>query len=664
MFAATDCRSRRLFLLLCSVGILILLVNISMLLGSDVTSKISHIPIPGIPASGGQEPESGLKTPPDPQIPKVPSSHQDDNFVEHAGINDNHPIAKYMKDADKAWNEYEESRSMTFRETVAKYRSKYGRHPPPGFRDWYKYARDRNVHNIDDFQQIYDDLRPFWAIEPSEIRALATRITMDKETGISGLHVRNGKVWKTTNENWRMETFKKLVGMFVQHLPDMDIAMNRLDQPRLVVPWDEMQKLLAKEEQERKMPPETLPEWTKDMKGFFSDDKKDAPDLDPQWFNAPGKQYMLLAKEACPPESHARDNASSTSSAEVLYKDPSGGFITNFNRSTDLCTIGPEIQDLHGFLYASSTVVASLRLLPVFGECKVNVNNDILFPANMYYGKDERYEYDPTFDYDWADKKDSMIWRGVTSGGTNTPETWEHMHRQRLVLSTNSTVLSDKEARIMRENSEEPGTYENFEHFHPAGFASKYTDIGFTEAFACHPNCDFLSDIFKWKNQVSLGQQFENKFLVDVDGHSFSGRWRAFLQSKSLGIKATIFREWHDSRLFSWRHFVPMDNRYDDIYSIMTYFVGLGSPSDKSSDVEPYVQRHEFEGQKLAQQGREWAEKVLRKEDLEIYTFLLLLEYGRIIDDNRDRIGYSGDGSELDKYDSSKALSPSNSGHV
>ena len=35
----------------------------------------------------------------------------------------------------------------------------------------------------------------------------------------------------------------------------------------------------------------------------------------------------------------------------------------------------------------------------------------------------------------------------------------------------------------------------------------------------------------------------------------------------------------------------------------------------------------------------------------QIYMFRLLLEYGRIIDDNRDRIGYSGDGSELDKWD-------------
>jgi len=35
----------------------------------------------------------------------------------------------------------------------------------------------------------------------------------------------------------------------------------------------------------------------------------------------------------------------------------------------------------------------------------------------------------------------------------------------------------------------------------------------------------------------------------------------------------------------------------------------------------------------------------------QVYMFRLLIEYARIIDDNRDRIGYSGDGSELDKSD-------------
>lgn len=39
-----------------------------------------------------------------------------------------------------------------------------------------------------------------------------------------------------------------------------------------------------------------------------------------------------------------------------------------------------------------------------------------------------------------------------------------------------------------------------------------------------------------------------------------------------------------------------------------------------------------------------------------------MIEYARIIDDNRDRIGYSGDGSELDKYDAKNPVSPSNGG--
>lgn len=524
-----------------------------------------------------------------------------------------------MKDADKAFSEYEESRSMTFRDTVAKYRSKYGRHPPPGFREWYKYARDRNAHNVDDFQQIYDDLRPFWGIEPLEIRKLAGYMPTDENSGLSGLHIRNGKISTTNGDNWRMKIFEKLVGTFAKHLPDMDIALNTFDQPRVIVPWDDMQNLLAIEEKGRSMPPEALAEWSSNMTGFFTKDSESAPEIDPQWFPAPGQQYMVLAKDACPPESHARDNTSTLSSAESLYKDPLGGFITNFNLSSDLCTIGPEVQDLHGFLYASSTVVASRRLLPVFGECKVNVNNDILFPANKYYDPDDaRYVYDPTYDWDWADKDDLMIWRGVTSGGTNTPDNWSRMHRQRLVILTNSTIQRDKEARILREKPTEAKVYENFDHFNPADFAEKYTDIGFTEPYACYPNCDFYNGVFSWKPQSSLGEQFKNKLLVDVDGHSFSGRWRAFLQSKSLGIKATIFREWHDSRLFAWRHFVPLDNRYDDLYSIMTYFLGVGSPTDKSAEAGPYMPRHEFEGQKLAQQGREWADQVLRLEDIEV----------------------------------------------
>ena len=124
-----------------------------------------------------------------------------------------------------------------------------------------------------------------------------------------------------------------------------------------------------------------------------------------------------------------------------------------------------------------------------------------------------------------------------------------------------------------------------------------------------------------------------------------------------MGFKATIFREWHDSRLFAWRHFVPVDNRYDDLYSLLTYFIGYGTPGiqrtagDDYANGDVYIPSHESEGKSIARQGSEWAKKVLRREDMEVYMFRLLLEYGRIIDDNRDRIGYSEDGSKLDKFE-------------
>lgn len=111
-----------------------------------------------------------------------------------------------MREADKAWKMYDEERSKTFGETITKYRTKYGRHPPPGFKDWYRFARGRNVYNIDDFGQIMDDLRPFWGLEPAIIRTLAAHMHEDPNNAISGLHIRDKTIWKLTNANWRAET--------------------------------------------------------------------------------------------------------------------------------------------------------------------------------------------------------------------------------------------------------------------------------------------------------------------------------------------------------------------------------------------------------------------------------------------------------------------------
>ncbi|MCJ1274967.1 hypothetical protein MMC21_002766 [Puttea exsequens] len=599
---------RRVFLVFAALALIALVGNVAIfsgLSGQDIRDQISEIHIPGRTRGPWHS---------DDKLP--------DNPLEPV---DAHPISVLMQEADKAWRKYEEGRSTSFRQTVRNYRKRHGRHPPPGFKEWYKFARKRNVHNIDDFEQVMNDIRPFWAVEPKVLRNLAANMWRDHEAGVSGLHVRNHKVVKETNGAWRSETLRTLVDRIAKYLPDMDIAMNRLDQPRVIVPWEGMQLLLQKEKETRQTPPEATDEFTANMEGLcdLADETSGGPTDNPGWYPHHGKQYMEIASEACPPESPARSNSTTSTEAEALYKDRLGGLITNFNRSSDLCTVGPQIQDKHGLLYSSSSMIATRRLVPIFGECKVNVNSDILFPANMYWKHDERYDYDDKFDVEWEEKADSMIWRGVTSGGTQNADNWRRMHRQRLVMAVNGTEMAGKEVRILTEQPEKRGEYENYREFHPSTFVGNHTDVGFTEAWGCVPDCSFYDNVWTFKPQVALGEQFKHKILVDVDGHSFSGRWIAFLESKALPIKATIFREWHDSRLFAWRHFMPMDNRYDDIYTLLTYVLGVGKPHDqqdpneKLSNGKAYVAMHDVEAKRMATQGREWAKKVLRRDDIQ-----------------------------------------------
>lgn len=88
--------------------------------------------------------------------------------------------------------------------------------------------------------------------------------------------------------------------------------------------------------------------------------------------------------------------------------------------------------------------------------------------------------------------------------------------------------------------------------------------------------------------------------------------------------------EWHDSRLIPWVHFVPFDNTYRDFYAIMAYFVGM----------PPYVGGREEAARQIAEDGSSWAAKVLRKEDMLVYVYRLVLELARIMSDDRERMAF------------------------
>lgn len=42
----------------------------------------------------------------------------------------------------------------------------------------------------------------------------------------------------------------------------------------------------------------------------------------------------------------------------------------------------------------------------------------------------------------------------------------------------------------------------------------------------------------------------------------------------------------------------------------------------------------------ISEQGKQWAKQAIRREDAQVYMFRLLLEWGRVIDEKRDDLGF------------------------
>lgn len=96
-----------------------------------------------------------------------------------------------------------------------------------------------------------------------------------------------------------------------------------------------------------------------------------------------------------------------------------------------------------------------------------------------------------------------------------------------------------------------------------------------------------------------------------------------------------LIQEWYSERLMPWLHFVPVDLRFHALHSTLAYFTGLqgkGLINGRNVAMQSRVDNAKW----IAQEGKKWAAKVARKEDAEVYLFRLLLEWGRVINDERD----------------------------
>ncbi|AEO60268.1 glycosyltransferase family 90 protein [Thermothelomyces thermophilus ATCC 42464] len=549
-----------------------------------------------------------------------------------------HPIDKLVKAAEKEFASKIAKATKSLPDAAAAYRKRRGRHPPPGFDQWYQFAVEKQAIIVEDFwDQIYHDLEPFWALDPARIRKDAREFEMR-------IHIRDHKA--STESDWFWTQIWLTLIQTIEHLlPDMDLALNPMDEPRVVASWEDVNEYLREAAKTKTManPKEVVSNF-----GKLPPVEQAPPDQEqmPPVIWESDKHYWRIVRRGCPPDSPAREAEVITDFDQTpAIADPFSlahmrdGYVANYTLSTSFCH-QPDLQALEGIFVEPLSVSATKSLLPMFGGSKLAVNNDILLPAPIYWNEEDRFVGAEGASIPWEAKHAMAAWRGVATGGRNRPNNWRSFQRHRFVAMNNASILSD--------SSQPPPNFALPSPRYPLPDAlpdwiSANTNIGFTDMMCLYvpppeesepgfPGCNYTVPFFSIVPSIPMADQFHFKILPDIDGNSFSGRYLGFLKSTSLPIKSTLWREWHDSRLVAWKHFVPMDNRFGDWFGLLAYFLGNGKTQGRD-DV----------AKKIAMDGRDWAARVLRKEDMQVYVLRLLLEYARVVDERREMMGWVDD---------------------
>lgn len=588
-----------------------------------------------------------------------------------------HPIDELMADADQTFSAFTAiGNPATVAEAAAEYRKRRGRHPPPMFDRWVAWAQEKDCMHIEAmFDQVYEDVEPFWGTDAAKVRADAASWPLI-------LTVRDGSIERrrmlepvlfSRDMYWH----QMLEEIPADAIPDVDIPLNTDDKAHIFTPWEEINGYMEKAASTRKISP------AEDMSQKYSSYPPAAEATFDVFDDYPSEENLwLLLRDTCHPNSVARkllQDADLTTPVQLPSKDGEhmvSGFVSNWTAAKSPCAV-PDLRNSHGFFANSITSshmhwkrphdedrLVTRQFFPMFSSGKVQgSNNDILIPPATSWTEG----YFRTDNTTWKEKHDEVFWRGAASGGVNNDTNWTRFHRHRFVSLCNGTQvgmternpdppahvpgnepplpynipLPHKDIYALAATSSEPSDISRW--------IDSFSDVGFTnlackmtsEQWAKDPYSKFCPYDDAWYEtvpSVPMEQMYQHKYLPDVDGHGYSGRYRSFMDSDSVPLKATIWAEWSSSRLWAWKHFVPMDNTFVDFLGLMEYLIGY-------KDAKGVMRRqgHDVQAKKIADAGREWASKVMRKEDMVLYFWRVVLEYARAVDDRREELGFVAD---------------------
>ncbi|KAI2472532.1 glycosyltransferase family 90 protein [Annulohypoxylon bovei var. microspora] len=533
--------------------------------------------------------------------------------------------------------------STTLKSAVTEYKERHqGRDPPPQFDKWFEFAQQRKSVVIDRFDQIERDILPFWGMKQRKIHEGLEQLRVLPDIGI--ITIVEGKASHNQLadpvQNVILDEAVSMISTFVEHLPPMSIAINMKERPRVLVPWDDIHRFIMAGSKPRfqllvpRRSGNRLEDEARLTDGNPIDVSKAILGSVAQPYVSP-KKFRQLEALACPPGSAARggvhwDTRDFCSSCVKPHSE--GQFLQDWEMFLDPCH-QPDIFNLHDLHTTPHLHDLHQDLLPLFSRSKTDSFNDILIPLIRPVNQESD-------DVEFGRKKDIVFWQGdARDSQIVTPQSLLGGHRHRLVHLANNASAVDKVSMLLgvQANKKDKFQYEETtlrEANGPLPF-----EFSFTNAEPCADvNCQLLQQEFGFKEP---GKAFDNRYVMLLD--STDGPPQDLLptlRSNSVPVLSSVFREWFTERLMPWVHFVPVDLRYHALHSTMAYFIGLKNRGPINGRTQNTDGRHE-DARWIAEQGHKWADKAVRREDMEVYLFRLLLEWGRIVDDNRDSLGFT-----------------------
>lgn len=524
-----------------------------------------------------------------------------------------HPLHSLIKKARNDWENLERRQSKTLKAATKEYHRRYHREPPQGFESWFQFCQDNFVSIVDDYDGLERDLEPFWSLDPEEIKhrawllSPAARSSLEKiyVVQISGGEINFAPERINYNPVWdrRAELFAETIKRLPYTFPDMLLPINEDAPPRVIV-------------SEAKL-------------------NEDRHIKRPKFFMHDSKGMMRHIRAACS-EFSPINTKTSIGAGEHVYDTR---FVADIREEMDVC-YNSDIQHVHSGLRQRWWSTLD-ELYPLFSYGTTTAHKDIKIPAEFFYFHDHelpgqsQYSFKEGTDRLWHEKIPMMYWRGRTTDSVVDDLDFASQQRHRIVAMAHSThgsldVIGSTQNNLKKE------TIPILE------LNKELMNVWFTRAMTGNRTCSteskheciraqadhpFLNEWTKYE------ENWDYKYLLDNDGYGYSARFRALLESGSVPIKTTIYEEWFTDRMVPWLHYVPLRNSYEGLYDVLAYFTGLKTL--KSESAKDFVD-HDAQAESIALAGTDFVKRHMRRVDMDAYVFRLLLEWARIISDDRD----------------------------